>query len=99
VPTLRSSRANAVYENKGCNACHTVDGSQRVGPTWKGLWDTDVELEGGTRAHVDAAYIRKSITTPMADRVAGYPPTMPAFDGTMTDRELDDVIAFIQSLH
>ncbi|RME77164.1 MAG: cytochrome c oxidase subunit II, partial [Planctomycetota bacterium] len=28
-----------IYEGKGaCIACHTIDGSPRVGPSWKGLW-------------------------------------------------------------
>jgi cytochrome c oxidase subunit 2 len=91
-------RGRAVAENKGCVQCHTFDGTARVGPSWKGIWDTDVTLASGSRVHVDAAYVRKSIKTPQADLVANYPPSMPTFEGSITDRELDDVIAFIQSL-
>jgi len=92
------ARGRAVVDNKGCQVCHTVDGSQRVGPTWKGLWNSDVELADGKRLHVDAAYLRRSIITPLADIVVGFPPTMPSFEGQLKDSELDDVIAYIQSL-
>src|SRR6187549_819762 len=47
APTFRPGAAAAetrsplelgaqVYEAKGCVACHTIDGSPRVGPTFKG---------------------------------------------------------------
>ena len=28
-----------IYVKKGCNACHSIDGSDMVGPTWKDLYN------------------------------------------------------------
>src|SRR5579862_3702795 len=52
------------WERKGCNSCHTIDGTSSKGPTWKGLWGSTVELEGGSKVMVDEAYIRESENFP-----------------------------------
>ena len=78
--------------------CHTIDGTARVGPSWKGIWDTDVVTEDGRTVHVDAAYIHKSIVTPQADVVRGFPPVMPTFAGSISDAGVADITALIQSL-
>jgi cytochrome c oxidase subunit 2 len=36
-----------VYSKQGCNACHTVDGTPKIGPTWKGVFGTTEKLTGG----------------------------------------------------
>jgi cytochrome c oxidase subunit II len=88
-----------LYTVKGCVACHTVDGSPRVGPSWKGIWDQNTSLDDGRTVHIDADYIRRSIKTPSADTVAGFPKgVMPSFEGQLTDRQIDGVIAYIRSL-
>ena len=33
------------YERKGCNTCHTVDGTTSKGPSWKGIWGKMVNAE------------------------------------------------------
>ena len=43
-----ASRGQRIYESSGCKACHSIDGSRLVGPTWKGLWGEAVELEDGS---------------------------------------------------
>jgi cytochrome c oxidase subunit II len=88
----------AVYEHLGCNACHTIDGTARVGPSWKGIWGTEVGLADGRTSVVDAAYVRRSVLTPQADVVQGFPPVMPTFAGNITDAQIAGVVAFIQSL-
>ena len=37
-PAPRVGQGRALADAKGCVACHTIDGSPRVGPTWKGLY-------------------------------------------------------------
>ncbi len=34
----RAEHGTQLYKAKGCNACHTLDGTKIVGPTFKGLW-------------------------------------------------------------
>lgn len=94
------ARGRRLYETRGCVACHTIDGSSRVGPSWKGLWGRTETLSGprAPTVVVDAAYLRRSILDPAAEVVAGYPPAMPSFSGQLTEAEISDLIAFIQSL-
>lgn len=87
-----------LYQRKGCVSCHTVDGSPRVGPTWKGIWGTTVTGRDGTTRHVDEEYLRESIKSAQAFVVAGYPPTMPSFEGQLRPRELDALVVYIKSL-
>lgn len=84
---------------KGCNACHSADGSRLVGPSYKGLFGSTatVATAGETRqVPVDEAYLRHSILEPAADIVEGYQPVMPKVE--MTDEELNALIEYLKSL-
>jgi cytochrome c oxidase subunit 2 len=88
-----------LYQEKGCLACHTIDGSPRVGPTFKGLYRKTVTvLTNGKERKVvaDEAYLRKSILEPSADIVKGFPPVMPP--EKITNEELTALIDYIKSL-
>jgi mono/diheme cytochrome c family protein len=88
----------SVFEAKGCVACHSTDGSPRVGPTLKGSWGTDVVLGDGITLRFDADYVRRSLSDPQAQARAGYPPAMPSYGKQLTKREIDALIAFLESL-
>lgn len=79
----------------GCLACHSLDGSQGVGPSWQGLYGKMETLEDGSRVKVDEPYVRESVLKPAAKVVKGYSPVMPVF--TPSDKELDALVAFIKS--
>ena len=81
-----------------CATCHTVDGKPGVGPTWKGLAGSKVELSDGTTVTVDDTYLRESITDPNAKVVKGFAPVMPVFKGLVTQAQIDALIAYIKSL-
>ena len=87
-----------LYKSKTCNACHSLNGAPVVGPTFKGLFGTEVELIGGTKVMADENYIRESIMDPMAKIVKGFPPAMPTYRGQLSDEEVNQLIAFIKSL-
>ena len=87
---------------KGCVACHTTDGTPRVGPTFKGIFGRkETVVTGGTERDVvvDEEYIRKSIMEPTADLVKGFPPIMPPQKGLITDEEIQQIIAYLKGLH
>jgi uncharacterized cupredoxin-like copper-binding protein/mono/diheme cytochrome c family protein len=80
-----------------CLGCHSIDGSPSVGPTWKGLYGSQVELESGKTVTADEAYLYQSIKEPAAETVKGFPAgAMPAFP--LTDQQIADLIAYIESL-
>jgi cytochrome c oxidase subunit 2 len=85
-----------IYTKQGCNACHTIDGTPKIGPTWKGVYGSTERLTGGGNALVDENYIRESILDPQAKIVDGYPNSMPVTK--LSDREITGVIEYIKTL-
>lgn len=79
----------------GCLACH---GGADTGtaPSLDGIWGTDVELSDGRTVTVDDAYVRRSITDPGADIVAGYNAIMPVFP--LEPDEVDRLVDWVRSL-
>lgn len=84
-----------LYATKACNACHSLDGSRVVGPSFKGLWGSTQKTSAGL-VQVDAAYVAESVRNPMAKIVEGYAPAMPPQD--LNDLEVESINLFLQSL-
>jgi cytochrome c oxidase subunit II len=88
-----------IYKRRGCNACHSVDGTQATGPTWKGMLGRTETLADGGSVVVDENYIRESILTPQAKVVAGFTGTnMPSYQGQLEDKHIAAVIEYIKTL-
>ncbi len=87
-----------LYTSKGCNACHSTDGSAKVGPSWKGIYGATHTLASGQTVKVDDNYIRESMVDPKAKVTAGFQPVMPPFAGLLNDREIAGLIEYIKKL-
>ncbi len=87
-----------LYTSKACNACHSLDGSKLVGPTFKGAFGSTVKHTDGSSAITDENYLRQSIMDPQSQVIEGYAPVMPAYQGLLKDREIDGLVAYIKSL-
>ncbi|MDA0712457.1 MAG: cytochrome c oxidase subunit II [bacterium] len=87
-----------LYAQKACNACHSVDGTPRIGPSFKGIYGHKTELSNGSSVLVDDNYIRESILDPQIKIVKGYPPVMPTFKGQLSETEINALIEYIKSL-
>ena len=89
-----------LLEKHGCLGCHSLDGTPRVGPTFKGIWgrkETVVTSGAERNITVDEAYLRRSLLEPQADVAKGFPPVMPPFKGVLTEAEISQIIAFLRS--
>jgi cytochrome c oxidase subunit II len=85
-----------VFAQKGCAACHSVDGTRRVGPTVHGIWRRQEKLADGTTVLVDEEYLRESVAKPGAKVVAGFPNVMPPVP--LEERDLKAIAAYLETL-
>jgi cytochrome c oxidase subunit 2 len=86
---------------KGCVACHSMDGTRLVGPSFKGAYGRkEIVITGGQEREVtvDDVYIRKSLLEPTADVVQGYQPLMPSQQGLVSEAEIRALTAYIKAL-
>lgn len=92
-------RGELWYEQYGCLACHSTDGSARIGPTWYGLFGKEETLADGTTIVVDADYLIESIVDPQATIIEGFESVvMPPTGDSLTDEQIQDIVEFIKSL-
>jgi cytochrome c oxidase subunit II len=88
-----------LYKEKGCNACHSVDGSVVLGPSFKGIFGRSGDLADGKTYAVDENYIRRSILEPQAQIVKGFQPVMPSYKGILSDDDISALIAYMKTLN
>ena len=93
---LPTSEGMKILDAKGCLACHSVDGSASVGPTFKGAWGSTVHLADGSTRTLDAALFEQKVHDPTAFAVQDYPPVMPPIQ--LTDDEMKQIEAYVEGL-
>ncbi len=91
-----AQRGQEISTEEGCIACHTVDGSLGVGPSWLGMIGRIEALDDGTNVIVDEEYFRESIRYANRKMVEGYPRVMPSY--LMEEEEFVALLAFARRL-
>jgi cytochrome c oxidase subunit 2 len=86
-----------LFQELNCVTCHKAD-SQGRGPVLEGLFGNPVKLQTGEVVIADENYIRESVLNPSAKIVAGYQPIMPTYQGQVSEEQILQLIAYIQSL-
>ena len=98
-PTATGKR---IMQNIGCFACHTLDGTKLVGPSFKGIWGEEqtVITNGEERnVKVDEDYIHRSIFDPNADIVEGYNKgLMLSYEGQLSEDDVTNIIEYLKTL-
>jgi protein SCO1/2 len=89
------SRGHGLFASLGCAACHA---DPKTGPPLGGLAGRTVRLQGGATVLADAAYLRRSILAPAENVVVGYDPLMPAYSSYLAAEDVDDLVAYLQSI-
>ncbi|MGH8614741.1 MAG: redoxin domain-containing protein [Gammaproteobacteria bacterium] len=94
-------RGRRLAEQRGCLNCHSTEGAQGVGPSWKDLAGSEVTLADGRKLMRDRAYLARAILDPDAEIAAGYPKGLMA--GAMPGRkltgtEIEALVLYILSL-
>ena len=101
--TPLAERGRILYTSKGCNACHSVDGSPNTGPTWFEAYGNPVNFADGSSLNLADPlewdnYLRESILDPGSRIHEGYTNQMPSYQGRMTDEEISYLRAYFRQL-
>ena len=92
-----------VVESKGCIACHSLDGTIVIGPSFKEKFGETVTVTtGGQQRQVvyDEEYVRRSIYEPDYDITQGFRAgQMFSYEGEVTEQEISLIIEFLKSLN
>jgi len=96
------ARGQELYTTGGatglpCASCHTLDGSNLVGPSFQGI----ATRAAGRIADMPAEdYLRASIVSPSTYITPGYTNVMPAVYGeTLSEEDIDALVAFLMTLN
>jgi cytochrome c oxidase subunit II len=90
-----------LMKQNACMSCHSIDGSQMVGPSFKGFIGrtTEVETESGIKKIVsDADYFIKSIEDPGSEVVKGFSKIMPEYKDKFTKEEYNQMLEYLKTL-
>lgn len=95
-PVLRGQQLVQQY---GCTNCHSIDGTDNRGPTWKGVFESQVPLNDGTTIFADREFIISSIVNPNLHIVAGYSANvMPSYADVFDQTAVESIAAYIETL-
>jgi cytochrome c oxidase subunit 2 len=91
-----------LFSSKGCIGCHSLDGSKRVGPSLKGIYQSKQQVVTEGKLHevtVDTTYLHNSIQHPNTDVVEGFPSgIMPPFGTTLSNEEVNALVKYLEGV-
>ncbi|MDX1617457.1 MAG: c-type cytochrome [Balneolaceae bacterium] len=90
-------RGEQLYLSNACQACHSRDGSDGIGPTHLNIMGRTEQLADGSSVTVDDEYLRESIVNPSAKIVEGYDPVMAPYSH-LSDAEIQSLIEYMKSI-
>ncbi len=91
-----------ILKNTGCIACHSLDGSKLVGPSFKGVYGKKhAVITDGSEVDMEAtdAYLIAAIIDPNKDVVKGYNKgLMQGYRDKLTDAQITVIIDYLKTL-
>jgi cytochrome c oxidase subunit II len=92
-----------LLRKNNCLACHSLDGSVIVGPSFIKLFGNPRIVITGSREHsliADSSYIRNSILNPDQDVVKGFSKgLMQSYQGVVKEAEIQEIIEYFNHLN
>lgn len=100
LPQTAAERGLALVTANACIACHALNGSRGIGPSWLegtgSIYGTTRTFNDGSSAVVDDTYLRRAMLEPAAQVVQGFDSIM--LPAAVTEEQIADIIAFIKEL-
>ncbi|HVN58420.1 MAG TPA: cytochrome c oxidase subunit II [Bacteroidales bacterium] len=91
-----------ISRNIGCLACHSIDGSKLVGPTFKGLFGSvrnEITPGGPKTMTADSVFIKRAVYEPDAETAQGFGKSlMKSYRGTLSEADLRTVIEYLKTI-
>jgi cytochrome c oxidase subunit 2 len=91
-----------VLQKTSCIACHSIDGTKIVGPTFKGFYGSTVEVITNGKTHkvkADEQYIKESIIDPDKDIAVGFNKgLMKSYKTILKEDEIKKIIDYLKTL-
>ncbi|MEM7248305.1 MAG: cytochrome ubiquinol oxidase subunit I [Acidobacteriota bacterium] len=78
-----------------CSACHSINGTKGIGPTFLKRWGKEAKIAGG-EAVFDEAYVTESVREPGAKIAVGFANAMIPY--AATDEEIEGIIAYLKEV-
>ena len=91
-------KGREIFVRMACNACHSEDGSLKLGPTIKGQFGKEIRHVDGSIMIIDEEYIRQAIHEPLKHIAEHYTPIMPSYRPILSDEDVANLIAYIKAL-
>ena len=98
IPGSPEYKGQDIFVRMACNACHSVDGSLKLGPTIKNQYGKEILHTDGTIMIIDDDYIRQSLIDPLKHIAEGYTPIMPSYKPVLSDEDIENLITYIKAL-
>jgi cytochrome c oxidase subunit II len=100
-PPEAEEEGRKVFTAYGCAGCHSLVGAEGAGPPLDKTYGSKIVMitkEGEKTVTADEEYLRRAILDPGVEIVKGYQAIMPSLKGKVSDKELDELINFMESL-
>ncbi|WP_024955723.1 cytochrome c oxidase subunit II [Sulfurospirillum arcachonense] len=97
----KKTKAMSILNKNGCMGCHSLDGSRRVGPSYKGIFGRKVKVKvDGTLKEIisDEAYLKRALLEPNVEVVDTYPAIMQSYKGRISDEDISLLIEYFKGL-
>jgi cytochrome c oxidase subunit 2 len=92
-----------VLRNTGCLACHSLDGTKLVGPSFKGLFGKErLVVSGNNQSAVtaDSNYVKKSIYEPDSQVVSGFNKgIMKSYKNILKESDINTITDYLKTLN
>jgi cytochrome c oxidase subunit 2 len=97
VGTSLAARGEQLFNDLACNSCHRSSDSDR-GPSLVSKFGTSQALADGSTVTVNETYVRESILTPQVKITRGFQPSMPTFQGLISEENVMALVEYLKTL-
>lgn len=87
-----------LYSMKGCKACHSVNGTEGTGPTWKNHFGYTWTYTDGSSHMADEEWLTENILNSQKTIVKGFPTSMPIYQGQLKPLDVQALVLYIKTL-